>query len=398
MLLTKSVIVRWECKTKKWYESKGYIFTKWKDKFEINVEDLPLRSHENVDVQCDKCGEILSNFKWYNYAKNVKEDGKYYCKKCANLLYGYISEDYRKTRVSNSISFYDWCYANLSKELADIIMLRWDYRLNIKNGKILSPKDVTYRSGGFNRKGYWFKCLDRPEHESELKSISKFTSGIGNIDCNQCNTIVITHPELVKYLVNKDDALKSYGSNKKVPMKCPDCEFEKPMRINTLVNYGFGCPRCGDGVSYPNKFIFNFLEQIIKLEKIKEFKTEKIFNWLVYEFKHKLRKGKLDCYFEVNSSAYVIEMDGGWHKKDNAISGQTKEESKFIDDEKDRLCKEHDIEVIRIDCGESKLELIKNNIMKSNLPQILNFDEEDIDWLKCHEFACNSLVKIACDL
>ena len=90
-------------------------------------------------------------------------------------------------------------------------------------------------------------------------------------------------------------------------------------------------------------------------------------------------------------------MDGGWHTKDNTMSGQTKEESKIIDDEKDKLCEDHDIKIIRINCDESKLEWIKNSIINSELPNLLNFTKEDIDWLKCHEYACNSLVKVTCD-
>lgn len=36
--------------------------------------------------------------------------------------------------------------------------------------------------------------------------------------------------------------------------------------------------------------------------------------------------------------------------------------------------------------------------MNSKLPKLLNFKEEDIDWLKCHEFACSNFIKIACNL
>ena len=36
MILTKMVKVKWYNRTKKWYESKGYIFTKLKDIFEVN--------------------------------------------------------------------------------------------------------------------------------------------------------------------------------------------------------------------------------------------------------------------------------------------------------------------------------------------------------------------------
>lgn len=42
------------------------------------------------------------------------------------------------------------------------------------------------------------------------------------------------------------------------------------------------------------------------------------------------------------------------------------------------------------------MEYIKNNVLNSKLVEM--FDLSSIDWLKCHEFACSSLVKITCDL
>ena len=390
MLLTKIVIIKWEYKTKKWYEYKGYVFTKYDYEFEVKVEDLSDGSHVLVDVECDGCGEILKNKKWQNYKRYVKDDEKYYCQKCAN-------NGYKKW-----ISFFEWCYLNLSKEDADKLLERWDYELNInEDNKIITPKDVTCSSMGFNKKGYWFKCLDHPdEHGSEQKNIKSFISGhIGSINCNQCNSISTTHPHLVEYLENKEDAnIYSKGSHKKLPMKCPNCGYEKKMSINDLRRQGFGCNKCSDGVSYPNKFMFNILEQIKNLKIIEDFETEKTFDWLIYEFKDKLHKGKLDFYFKFNGKKYNFEMDGAFHSKDNAMNGQTKEESKYIDDEKDKLCGEHEIEVIRINCDESKMRWIKDNVMESNLPNFLNFKESDIDWLECHEYACSSLVKVVCDL
>jgi hypothetical protein len=66
------------------------------------------------------------------------------------------------------INFEQWCVENLFKEESDRIISRWDYNLNIdKNGKVIKPNDIGFSSNGFNRKGYWFKCLDHPEHGSE---------------------------------------------------------------------------------------------------------------------------------------------------------------------------------------------------------------------------------------
>jgi len=402
MLISKTIEMKWHSSNKKWYEDKGYTYTKMKDEFEVNVEDLPDGSNVFVEVECDGCGEILHDVSWYNYKRYIKADGKYYCKRCARELFG-VSEKIRKTKLKNSISFRKWCYIHLPKNIADVILSRWDYELNIdKNGEILSPDDISYSSNGFNKKGYWFKCLDHPEHVSELKSINNFTQRQDqeiDITCNQCNIIALTHPHLVRYLVNKEDAYKhSYGTREKLLIKCPDCGYEKFMTICLIEKQGFGCSRCSDGISFPNKIMFNVLEQLKNLNKINEFETEKTFDWLKFEFNEKLRKCRLDFYFGINSIPYVVEMDGSFHSKDNSMNEQTKEESKFIDDEKDRLCREHDIEVIRIESLKSGIEYIRNNIMQSKLYKLLNFSETDIDWLRCHEFACNSLVKTACDL
>ena len=400
MLITKEVEIELNPSNIKYFEdlgikiprmidSKGRYKVKKGTKIIVNVENLSDGSNALVDIECDGCGENLKNIKWVNYKKYAQNDGKYYCNKCA-------TNGYKKW-----VSFYDWCYENLSKEEADEIMKRWDYELNIdKEGNILSPKDITYGSSGLNGKGYWFKCLKHPEHKSEQKNIHSFTNGSqGSITCIQCKSISITNPELIKFLVNKNDIYKySNGSNKRVLMKCPDCGYEKPMSIPNLIKQGFGCPKCSDGISYPNKFMFNVLEQLVNLGKIKYFETEKRFDWFVYKFKGKIRKGKLDFYFEINGKKYAVEMDGWFHCKDNHMNGQTKEESKFIDNEKDRLCIEHNIYIIRIDSEKSELEWLKNKIIEFNLTKILNFQKENIDWLKCHEFACNSLVKEVCNL
>jgi len=308
-LLTKEFYVKWHSNNKKWYEGKGHAFTKFKDEFEVKIEDLQNGSNISVEVECNKCGK-LKKVKWKDYKKCVKEDGTYYCNNCAIVLYG--SENYRKSRLKNSLSFYDWCYENLLKELADYILSRWDYELNVdRKGNMLSPKDVSYSSGGYEKQGYWFKCLDHPEHESELKSISCFTHSRRSLECKLCNSVSVTNPYLDIFLINKDDSKKySKGSGINIPMKCPECGYEKELSFDTLVRHGFGCNKCSDGISYPNKFGFNFMEQIRKLKIIKDFKTEKSFSWLKYEYKEELHKGRIDLYFKINTKQYGVEMDG----------------------------------------------------------------------------------------
>jgi hypothetical protein len=107
-----------------------------------------------------------------------------------------------------------------------------------------------------------------------------------------------------------------------------------------------------------------------------------------------------DFYFELNDKEYILEMDGGFHNNDNKMNGQSKEESQFIDNEKDRLAKEHNIKVIRIDCNyesvETRFNYIRNSVLNDkNLNKL--FDLSNINFNKCNEFACSNLVKTACE-
>lgn len=387
MLLTKNIKIKWNPSNRKWFESKGYIFTKWKDEFEIKVEDLTKGSQQHVNVQCDECGEILIGIQWSNYKKCVKGNGKYYCKRCSSRLFA--RNKIIKLNLKKSTSFYEWCYENLSKEEADEIMLRWDYDKNK-----LSPKDVSYGSTGFDNIGYWFKCLNYLEHSSEQKRIRDFTKKgqWGSIKCNQCNSISVTHSELIKYFVNKEDIYKySYGSKEKVLMKCPDCGYKEGKIIYDLVIRGFNCPRCSDSISYPEKFMFNVLDQLNENFEVQL--TKKTFEWC--------KNFRYDFY--IPSINGIVETHGGQHYEESfsKMSKKAKSLSEIQDNDdiKEQLARENGIaNYIIINCEKSELKWIKKSIMKSDLPNLLNFKEEDIDWLKCHEYACSSKVKEVCDL
>jgi len=402
MLLTKEVEVELSSNTIFYYETLGYkiprIYNKYwgsrvkrGTKILVKVEDLHDVSRALVDVKCDgnNCEEILNNLYWYNYKKCVHKDGKYYCRKCAMELYG--SKNRVTSQLKNGKSFYHWCYDNLSKIDADKIIFRWNNELNIdKEGNILTPKDVSYGSLGFNRKGYWFNCLDHPEHKPELKSINKFTSGQkGSITCNQCNTISITHPYLIKYLVNKEDANRySFGTHNKIPMRCPNCGCERHMSINQLVSSGFSCSKCSSGY-YPEKFIFNVLDQLLDNDFSSQL-SKTIFKWCD-NYRYDFYLDKYNCIIEAHGLQHYEESGIRWKK--------SSDETQNNDFDKEWLARKNKIKnYIILDCRKSELEWIKNSIMNSRLPKLLNFKESDIDWLKCHEYACSSRVKEICDL
>lgn len=57
MLLSKTVMIRWNGFTRKWYEDKGYTWTKVNEQFECKIEDVQVNSTARISVKCDYGGE-----------------------------------------------------------------------------------------------------------------------------------------------------------------------------------------------------------------------------------------------------------------------------------------------------------------------------------------------------
>lgn len=77
MLITKEVEIAWNAGNKKWYESKGYAYTKMKDKFIVKVEDLNPTGNTYIEVLCDYCNKEVVFKKHIHYIdgrKNIQKD------------------------------------------------------------------------------------------------------------------------------------------------------------------------------------------------------------------------------------------------------------------------------------------------------------------------------------
>ena len=186
-------------------------------------------------------------------------------------------------------------------------------------------------------------------------------------------------PELAQYLVNYQDGYKyTEWSSEELEWKCPSCGNIMKKKISYISKYGVTCPRCDDGYSYPNKFIYNSLLQIEnQLDFLdREYRPD----WCKYKYKDKNCYGIYDIYFEKNNKKFVIEMDGGLgHGNRSYTNSKTnRDELIFRDKEKDRLASEHNIKVIRIDCNyetNDRYQFILNNILKSELSNILDLSK-----------------------
>jgi predicted RNA-binding Zn-ribbon protein involved in translation (DUF1610 family) len=259
--------------------------------------------------------------------------------------------------------------------------------------------DKKGRKSIVNLKYYTYKC-NKCGHKGLSLEGSLLRQKTGCACCNSSNRTVVlgintiydTDKWMIPYIGEECAKTHTHGSNKKVEVTCPDCGRikNKPMTIgNIYKRHSIGCHYCSDSVSYPNKFAYELLNQLNKIYKFIYFQHEYSPSWL--------GQRRFDNYFIYNDKEYIIEMDGGLgHGKGNYKNNMTSEESKAIDDEKDRLAKEHNIEVIRIDCEISSLDYIKKHILESNLNKL--FDLSKINWLKVEEFALSNLVKEACNL
>lgn len=206
--------------------------------------------------------------------------------------------------------------------------------------------------------------------------------------------IATTNKHLFSLLNNPEDGYKYMEhSNCRTDFRCPNCgEIIKDKCINDVNTYGLSCPKCGDGVSYPSKIVYSVLSQLGV-----DFITEKTFDWCRYEFKGEIKKGYYDFYFIFNEHEYIIEVDGGFHSQTNRMNGRTREESEYIDTQKENLAHLHGIEdVIRVDCVESNIQYIKDSITNSNMRLI--FDLSSIDWDECHKYGLSSEIINACNL
>ena len=281
----------------------------------------------------------------------------------------------------------------------DIIIIDRKY-IKSKNGQMRKYYKYKCNKCGFDGGEHW-SIKDKKYKDELWIEESNLLGGNGCASCcpnsqiivKGINDIATTHPYLIKYFVNIEDVYKhSYSSNKKVWLKCPNCKIEKYMDINTFIRQGFSCLRCSDGISYPNKFMFNLLNQLgIKFE------TEKRFDWCKYKINKKETFGIYDFYIPYMN--LIIEMDGGLGHGNNIYSksNKTREETIQSDIHKDRLANEYNIQVVRIDCNyytSNRFEYIKDNILNSEINKV--FDLSIINWNKCEEYSCSNLVKIAC--
>jgi len=249
-------------------------------------------------------------------------------------------------------------------------------------------KDETCTTGYSNIRGYIVKCnihnYGYSTSEYDLKRGSKCQICSNRKCVEGINDVATTHPELMKYFVYKNDSsTHTYGSGKEILMKCPYCGYKKLMKINTLTSQEFGCQMCGDGISYPEKYVANFLVQI--RTKFKTQLSKKTFNWC----------NNIRYDFYLPDFNCIIETHGIQHYQQTRRNGaRSLEEENNNDINKKKLAKANRIaNYIELDCRESTGDYIKESILSSKLYSLLNLEHNKINWLECEKATSTSLMR-----
>ena len=207
--------------------------------------------------------------------------------------------------------------------------------------------------------------------------------------CIQCcreyeKSIEFLNPIIAKQIIYDEHNIYikpkyiSACSNRKFYIKCCNCGkiSDSPKSINKIHKKGFSCKYCSDGVSTPEKFMANVLNQL-GVKFITQLNSLK-FSWIE-------NNKRYDFY--IPSSNIIIETHGLQHYEDGFLKY---DEQNKIDMYKKDLALSNGIDsYIEVDCSKSEFIFLKNNVYNS-----LNkyFDLKDIDWIKAWNDSQKSLI------
>lgn len=256
------------------------------------------------------------------------------------------------------------------------------------------------RKGSF--KYYKYRCIcgfDGGEHYRNGELIKEYwiqeNHLLNNRGCPCCcdsPQIVVPHINsivakeetkwMIEYFIDKEEAKKyTPSSGKSIFMKCPYCSkiTDSKKNIDNLYNQKRIKCTCGDGYSYPEKFIYSMLNQLNVEFTTQLSKTS--FSWCD-KHRYDFYIPSLDCIIETHGIQHYLKS----FNKEDVL--KTQENDRF----KKALALSNGIKhYIELDCRHSSIDWIKNSILNSEIVKIL--DVINIDWLKCEEFALDTLVK-----
>lgn len=241
-----------------------------------------------------------------------------------------------------------------------------------------------------------WQCCNNFNHIFEIAPRSILDGKAGCPYCSHRKVFVgetdmwTTNPELASMLKNPDDGYKYFATGgQKVDWICPCCGLELNKAINNVNMYGLACPRCSDGMSFSEKFVYELFNQLDC-----DFIHDRTTNW---------SDGKrYDFYIPLMN--LIVETNGVQHYSSSFVrmhsetrNARTLDEEIANDEYKKQLALFNGIEhYVELDCSKSDLDYIKKSILDSELSIL--FDLSNIDWRKCLKATATSNVMLCVNL
>lgn len=199
------------------------------------------------------------------------------------------------------------------------------------------------------------------------------------------NDLWTTHPDIASMLVNPEDGHNlSAHTHKKSDFICPNCNTINYNRVvRNVVNRGFNCCCCSDGISYPERFVYHLLKQLNV-----SFLRDTTLSW----------SGMKRYDFYVEDKSLIIETHGIQHYLEQVQFNRNNAKS---EKDNDKIKKEMAItngimNYIELDCRYSNFSYIKDSVLNSDLVSI--YDLSSVDWNAIEIDSMKSNVIRACEL
>lgn len=392
LVSNQKITVSWNPKNRSHYEKLGYSFTKYNDKFEIPVENLPINSSMLVDVICDYCGKKYKT----QYSHHVRSINKFHenaCQKCAAKRSVKLSLEKRRDKMYlvclNFCKVHNYTLITQKEELVDnkslvkyICPIHGECTsryTNIQQGNqcykcsrtqalkrknrttLPRRQDLLYSRAlkvsedqGYeliskkedimnNRTYITYKC---PHHGLKEMRISNYNNYKGCPDCaiENLNALFRLDSDEVEKRIenlggklhNKEEYINTTEEN--LIIDCPYCgdPFTTSLRL-FCQHGGQACPNCRNTESIGEKKIRMYLEEHeIVFEQEKWFSDCRDTNPLPFDF-------------YLPKSNQIIEFDGKQHFDSSSLFYHTPlSEQKSHDEIKNKYCKDNNIKLLRI--------------------------------------------------
>lgn len=258
----QKIITTWMPANREHYISKGYVYTKCRDRLEVRAEDLPLKSHERVQVTCDYCGNVFVKV----YANFIIEHQglveKDCCKECRpkkfaenfNLTYG-VNNPFQLNSVKQKSK--ETCVQRYGTEYAcqsEIVKTKQYATNELRYGvaHVLQNEEIKQKAQNTCLERFGVKnVFESQEMQKKIKEICEQRYGEGNIAHTPMISEKIRLSNLEKYGVPYttqateviEKMRQSFYKNGSAPTSKPEKE------MCGLLHELFGEAQCKD--SYP---------------------------------------------------------------------------------------------------------------------------------------------------